>query len=417
MEAVAARPDSVPSPFLERLGIYPPLAWGFLATLLLMCACGVESGFLSALLAGKGISASAVALVFTAYGVTATFASWLSGALSDLWGPKRVMFLGLAIWLVFHVAFLLFGIAPGNYPLILFFYAMRGFGFPLFAFGFLVWITVATPARNLGTSLGWFWFAYAAGFPTLGALIASYLVPLTGEYLTLWWALFFVVAAGLALLGVRDVTGTRRLAPAGENPIKTLVSSATIAWHIPKIGIGGIVRTINTAAQLGFLVFLPVYCTTKVGFTLTQWLRLLTAMSVTNVICNLLFGIIGDRFGWRRTVALFGGAGCAVTTLMLYYSMQGHPANYPLAVVAGMFYGAALSGYTPLGAIMAALAPDRKGAAMSILNLGAGASAWVGPVIVGIFLPLLGVAGVMWIFAVLYAISAVLTMFMTVPEG
>ena len=44
------------------------------------------------------------------------------------------------------------------------------------------------------------------------------------------------------------------------------------------------------------------------------------------------------------------------------------------------------------------------------------ASAWVGPAIVGVFLPLLGVAGVMWIFAFLYVISAVLTMFMKVSE-
>jgi len=416
MEATTVSPVRAPSSFLQRLGIYPPLAWGFPAVLLLMCACGVESGFLSPYLASKGISASAVALVFTAYGVTAAFASWLSGALSDLWGSKRVMFIGLAVWLVFHVAFLLLGVAPGNYLLLLLFYAIRGFGYPLFAYGFLVWVTVATPARNLGTSLGWFWFAFAAGFPTLGSLIASYLVPAVGSYQTLWWALVFVAAAGLTLLGVRDPSGTRRLAPAGENPIKTLISSVTIAWQIPKIGIGGIVRTINTAAQLGFLVFLPVYCTTTVGFTLAQWLRLLTMLSVTNVIWNLMFGIIGDRFGWRRTVVLFGGTGCAVTTLMLYYSMQGHPANYTLAVIAGMFYGATLSAYTPLGAIMAALARGRIGAAMSILNLGAGASAWVGPAIVGVFLPLLGVPGVMWIFAVLHAISAVLTIFMKVPE-
>jgi polyol permease family len=416
MECTTAGPEMAPSSFFDRLGIYPPLAWGFLAVLLLMCACGVESGFLSAYLVKRGISESGVALVFTVYGLTATFASWLSGALSDLWGPKRVMSLGISIWVVFHVAFLLLGVAPGNYPAMLFFYGLRGFGYPLLAYGFLVWITVATPARNLGTSLGWFWFAFAAGFPTLGSLIASDLVTRVGPYQTLWWALVFVVTAGLALLGVRDPTGTRRLAPAGENPIKTLMFSATIAWQIPKIGIGGIVRTINTAAQLGFLVFLPVYCTTTVGFTLTQWLRLLTALSVTNVVFNLLFGIIGDKFGWRRTVALFGGAGCAVTTLMLYYSMQGHPANYTLAVIAGMFYGATLSAYTPLGAIMAALAPDRKGAAMAILNLGAGASAWVGPAIVGVFLPLWGVVGVMWIFAVLYAISAVLTAFMRVAE-
>jgi polyol permease family len=408
--------NAPPLSFLERLGMHPPLAWGFFAVLLLMCACGVESGFLSAYLVAKGVSTSAVAVVFTVYGATAAFASWLSGALSELWGPKRVMFLGLAIWVVFHVALLTLGIGPGNYALILLSYGMRGFGFPLFSYGFLVWITVATPARSLGTSLGWFWFAFAAGFPTLGSLLATYSIPLVGEYRTLWLALIFVALAGLALLAVGEPIGSKRLAPAGENPIRTLLSSVTIAWQTPKIGVGGIVRTINTSAQLGFLVFLPIYCTRTVGFSLSQWLRLLTALSVVNVICNLLFGIIGDKVGWRRTVALFGGVGCGLSTLALYYSMQGRPANYMLAVISGMFFGVMLSAYTPLGAIMAALAPDRKGAAMAILNLGAGASAWVGPAIAGIFLPLAGVGGVMWIYAVLYFISAALTWTMKVPE-
>ena len=416
MQATSIKAEEPAGLLLERLGMYPPLAWGFVAVLLLMCACGIESGFLSAYLVGRGISSSAVALVFTVYGITAAFASWLSGALSDLWGPKRVMFIGLAIWLVFHIALLTLGIGPGNYALILLCYGMRGFGYPLFAYGFLVWITVATPARNLGTSLGWFWFAFAGGFPTLGSLLATYFIPVMGQLHTLWLALIFVVLAGAALLGVREPMGSRRLAPAGEDPIRTLLSSATIAWQVPKIGMGGIVRAINTAAQLGFLVFLPVYCTKTIGFTLSQWLRLLTALSVVNVIFNLLFGIIGDKFGWRRTVALCGGLGCAASTLALYYSMQGHPPNYMLAVVSGMFFGAMLSAYTPLGAIMAALAPDRKGAAMSILNFGAGASAWVGPAIAGIFLPIIGVGGVMWIYAILYVISAAITWTMKVPE-
>jgi polyol permease family len=416
MQATSIKAEEPAGLLLERLGMYPPLAWGFVAVLLLMCACGIESGFLSAYLVGRGISSSAVALVFTVYGITAAFASWLSGALSDLWGPKRVMFIGLAIWLVFHIALLTLGIGPGNYELILLCYGMRGFGYPLFAYGFLVWITVATPARNLGTSLGWFWFAFAGGFPTLGSLLATYFIPVMGQLHTLWLALIFVVLAGAALLGVREPMGSRRLAPAGEDPIRTLLSSATIAWQVPKIGMGGIVRAINTAAQLGFLVFLPVYCTKTIGFTLSQWLRLLTALSVVNVIFNLLFGIIGDKFGWRRTVALFGGLGCAASTLALYYSMQGRPPNYMLAVVSGMFFGAMLSAYTPLGAIMAALAPDRKGAAMSILNFGAGASAWVGPAIAGIFLPIIGVGGVMWIYAILYVISAAITWTMKVPE-
>ena len=410
----ASNSDRSSTPLLERLGMHPPLLWGFVGVFFMMCGCGIESGFLSAFLNDRSISQPAVALVFTVYGITATFAAWLAGALSDIWGPKRVMAAGVVIWIVFHASLLLLGIAPGNYALILLSYALRGFGYPLFSFGFLVWVTMATPARNLGTSLGWYWLAFAGGFPTVGSLLASFLVPLVGPYQTLWWSMLFVVVSGLALIGLRDPSGTQRVVAAGENPIKALISSATIMWEIPKIGIGGIVRTINTAAQLGFLVFLPVYTTTTVGFTLGQWLRLLAALSIVNVIFNLLFGIIGDKFGWRKTVGLFGGVGCAVTTLALYYSMQGHPPNYTLAVIAGMFYGAMLSAYTPLGAIMAALAPERKGAAMSILNLGAGASSWVGPGIVGLFLPIVGVAGVMWIFAVLYAISAVLTMFMKV---
>ena len=84
-------------------------------------------------------------------------------------------------------------------------------------------------------------------------------------------------------------------------------------------------------------------------------------------------------------------------------------------MLAAALYGATLAGYVPLSALMPSLAPEHKGAAMSLLNLGAGASVWVGPAIVTLFLAPLGVAGVMWIYAVLYLVSAVLTMFLTLP--
>src|SRR5262245_26396734 len=87
-------------PFLDRIGIYPPLAWGFAGLLLFMIGDGVESGYLSRYLVDRNISEQNVALVFTAYGLTAAVAAWLSGALSDLWGPRRVMAAGLGIWVV-----------------------------------------------------------------------------------------------------------------------------------------------------------------------------------------------------------------------------------------------------------------------------------------------------------------------------
>jgi polyol permease family len=411
-----ATQDTHSSSLLERLGMYRPLAWGYLGLLLFMIGDGVESGYLSPYLADGGISQGNVAMVFTIYGLTAAVAAWLSGALSDLWGPRRVMLIGLLIWGVFEIAFLLLGVAPMNLPMIVLFYALRGFGYPLFAFGFLVWITAATPQRGLGTAVGWFWFAFTGGLPTLGSLFASFMIPLIGAYATLWCSLGLVLLGGaVALMGIRDAVGGSRLAPPGENPIATVLSSVSIGWREPKTAIGCVVRIINTAPQFGFLVFMPMFFTQTVGFSLTQWLRLLSAMFVSNIIWNLLFGIIGDRFGWRRTVALCGGVGSAITTLLLYYVPHIAGPNYLLAVLAAVCYGATLAGYVPLSALMPSLAPEHKGAAMSMLNLGAGASVWAGPAITWLFLPSVGVAGVMWIFALLYLASAGLTLFLKLP--
>lgn len=381
-----------------------------------MIGDGVESGFLSPYLRDRGLSASAVAAVFTLYGVMAAVASWFSGTLSDLWGPRRVMWIGLSLWAVFEVCFLS-ALASVNWYVIIGAYALRGVGYPLFAFGFLVWITAATPQRRLGTAVGWFWFAFTGGLPTLGSFFASFTVPAVGAYQTLWYSLALVVVGGLiALLGTRERTGFGSLVKSKESPFRTLLSGVTIGWKQPKILIGMIVRVINTAPQFGFLVFLPIFFTQTVGFSLTQWLRILSLMFLSNIIWNLLFGIIGDKFGWRRTVAVFGGLGSAVATLLLYYVPHLFGPDYVLAVAVAMLYGATLAGYVPLSALMPSLAPEHKGAAMSMLNLGAGASAWVGPAIAGLFLTPLGVAGVMWIFAALYLVSAVLTLRLTLPS-
>lgn len=402
---------------LARLGIHPPLAWGYVGLLLFMIGDGVEAGYLSKYLVDRGIASEHnVALIFTVYGITVAISAWLSGALSDLCGPRQVMANGLAIWAAFEVAFLLFGVAPGSYAMIMAMYALRGFGYPLFAYGFLVWITVAAPKARLGTAVGWFWFALTGGLFTSSSLIASFLIPTIGPYATLWASLGLVIAGGIiALVGLQEPTGKRRLAPPGSHPVRTLLSSVSIAWEEPKTAIGCIVRVINTAPQNGFLVFLPIYFTETIGFSLEQWLRLLFFMFLSNIIWNLLFGFLGDKLGWRETVAFCGGLGSAVTTLLLYYVPASQGANYPLAVLAAILYGATLAGYVPLSALMPSLVPHNKGAAMSLLNLGAGASNWVGPAIVYLFKPAIGVGGVMWIYAGLYVLSAVLTLFLTLP--
>jgi len=59
---------------------------------------------------------------------------------------------------------------------------------------------------------------------------------------------------------------------------------------------------------------------------------------------------------------------------------------------------------------------EEKGSAMAILNLGAGLPVFVGPVLVGLCIGTLGSEGVVWLLAILYLLSALLTALLKLPE-
>ena len=133
---------------LDRMGIPRPLALGFLAVLVFMTGNGVESNFITPhMVAVLGSPEATVATIVTFYSLAALIGSYVSGALSDLVGPRRVMILGFAVWVVFEVLFLL-ALGAGSVPFAAAAYAIRGFGYPLFAFAFLVWVNITTPDRT-----------------------------------------------------------------------------------------------------------------------------------------------------------------------------------------------------------------------------------------------------------------------------
>src|SRR5690606_34997556 len=403
---------------LARAGLPIPLALGYLGLLIFMIGDGIESGFIAPFIADNGAGSDIRAsYVVTLYGVAVMLASWLSGALSELWGPRRVMSLGLVIWLAGHAAFL-GAAAAESYPMMLLFYGLRGFGYPMFAFAFLVWITAVAPAKRLGAAVGWFYFAFTGGLPTLGALVASFTNPLMGHYGTLWLSLGVIALGGLVcLLGVRERTGYSRLAPPEVKPVQSLMSSMSIAWRNPRVGVGMVVRVINTAPQFGMLVLFPTIFSEEIGFGESRWLLLVSVIYGTNIFFNLIFGVISDRLGWRNTIFWFGALGCSATILLLYFVPVAAGADYYwLALLVGAAYGATLAGFVPISALLPSLAPENKGGAMALLNFGAGAAAFVGPAIVSLFLGPLGAAGVVTVFAVLYVAAAVMTWFLKIPE-
>ncbi len=402
--------------FFEKAGIPKQLAWGYLGVLIFMMGDGMEQGWLSPYLIERGLTMQQSATLFSVYGIIIAISSWLSGVLAEGIGVKKTMLAGLLLFLAGTFGFVGYALPELHIGSMLVTYALRGFGYPLFAYSFLVWIAYASPKNALGRAVGWFWFVFTGGLVVLGAFYSSWAITRIGYINTLWSAIGWVLlGAFFALVMVKNKSATG-ISGGFKEKLKELVKGLTIVREEPKVFLGGLVRVINTTAQFAFPVFLPTYMAQH-GFSTTEWLQIWGTIFTSNIIFNLIFGFVGDSLGWRNTVMWFGGVGCALSTLLFYYSPQLFDSSYLAVMISGIIWGAFLAGYVPLSALVPSLVKKDKGAAMAILNLGAGLPVFVGPAIVGLFIGLVGNAGVIWILAILYLISAVLTKFITLPNN
>jgi len=397
----------------NKMGLPGNLKWGYLGILIFMMGDGVEQGWLSPYLIEHGMSIQQSASLFTVYGITIAISSWFSGVLAEGYGPRKSMWMGVLLYIIGTIGFVGMGMAKLDYTAMLIFYAIRGFGYPLFAYSFMVWITYKAPKDKLSAAVGWFWFVFTGGLNVLGAYYSSWAIERLGYSNTLWSSILWVlIGAFFALVINKDKFEIDTLK---KSKTAELVNGLTIVKKEPKVLLGGIVRVINTTAQFAFPVFLPIYMAQH-GFDTKEWLQIWGTIFTSNIIFNLLFGLVGDRLGWQNTIIWFGGIGCAITTLLFYYSPVLFEGSYWAVMACGIAWGALLAGYVPLSALVPSLVKEDKGAAMAILNLGAGLPVFVGPALVGLLIGIVGSTGVIWILAGLYLLSAVLTKFITLEN-
>lgn len=375
---------------LRRQGIAGPrVLVGLIALAVFMTGDGIEAGFLSAYLLDLGHTQGDVALLWAVYGIVVAVAAWLSGALAESWGARRVMLVGAVIWVAFQVVFLATGLAADQLPLMLAAFAVRGLGYPLFAYGFLVWLAQRTPALTLGRAVGWYWLAFALGLGVISSYYAGFVLPVLGEDGTLWTSLAFVavgaVLAGFAVTGQEEAVSLRSTA-------RGVVTSVSIAVSHPKVGVGGLLRLINTLSFYAFVVYLGPYMTGSIGFSAEQWQVIWGTTLAANVVGNVVAGYLGDVLGRLRVIAWLGGVGCALGVLAFTLVPTWIGPNLGVTIVIGAAYGAALAMYVPLSAVVPLLAPAHTAAAVAILNLGAGLSQFAGPVVAALAGPFGAVA-------------------------
>lgn len=411
----------------DRIGMPHSLRWGFLGVLIFMTGNGTASNFIAphmkAVLGGMG--AELVPTIIAFYSAAVAIASYLSGAFADLYGPRRVMLWGFIVWVVFEVLFL-GALSIQSTPLVFVTYFLRGFGFPLFVFAFLVWINAVVPRERNGTAVGWFYVMFTGGLPTLGSLFAAGTIPafgggVFGETLTMWASIVLVTLGFLIVwFGVKDPVGRKRLAPAGESSRDVILSGLRLTFREPRVAMGFLVRLINTAPEFGMFVVMPAVIADQLGWGQSRWLLMTTCVYASNIGLNAVFGALGDRWGWTRTVRWFGVMGSALGLIAWWYVPHLVPAGsdwgYIVSVIAGMCFGALLAGFVPLGAILPALTPEHKGAAMAMYTTAAGGAYFLGTAVVAIVQPLLGNTGVLWAFVALYAIAFVMTFKLDVSQ-
>jgi polyol permease family len=404
------------------LGMPLALLGGYIAIVFCMTGDGIEQAFLSKYVVNLGFTAGDSALLFTVYGATAALASWLSGVLADVFTPRRIMLAGVAWWLVFHVMFLWLGLGHLNLPLMLLFYGIRGVAYPLFFYGFFVWVVQRSRPHELASAIGWTWSMFTIGYGIVGSYLPSFTIQWIGYMGTLWMSMAWVFAGGLMIyFFTGGISSTPNASiEQGESKFGEITKCVTLIFNNRNIALALITRIICNLSLFGFPVIMPLlYTSPQVGFSVPEWARIWGMFFLVQPITNVLWGLIGDRIGWMRQMRWVGFCGCGTASLLFYWIPLHFPHNMFAASIAALLFAFTVTAFVPMGAIFPMMEPKHKGAAVSVQNLGGGLANFGGPMLAALILPLWGFKGVVIVYGALYYLAAILTLFIHVdqPKG
>ncbi|MGB7801332.1 MFS transporter [Buttiauxella sp.] len=400
-------------------GMPVALFWGYIAIGIFMTGDGIELAFLSKYIISLGFDVSQSALVFTVYAITAAVSSWLAGGISEIYGPRKTMIVGVVWWVIFHVLFVQFGLTAQNYPLMLVFYALRGFAYPLFFYAFYVLVVQKTPGHRLASATGWIWSMFTIGYGIIASFLPSVTIPLIGFIATLWSSLIWVILGGLmAIFCIKDNNSENKQNIPTAEKLKEISRGITLIFEDKSIGLSLIIRILCNLALFGFPIFMPLHFTSpESGFSAEQWMRIWGIFFLVQPVTNVFWGIIGDRIGWLFQMRWIGFFGCTLTTLLFYFTPVYFPGNITIAMCSALLLAFTITSFVPMGAIFPMLAPNHKGAAISVQNLGGGIGNFIGPAIATLlFSASFDIKTVVFVYSSLYFIGGIITWYIRDPQ-
>lgn len=389
------------------IGMPIKLILGYLAIAFFMTGDGFDLAFLSKYITDLGFSSSQASFIISMYGLFAAVSSWLSGVIAEIITAKKAMLLGFILWFIFHLCFLVFGIEIKSYIGLLVFYSLRGFAYPLFLYSFVVMIVLNTSGKQISPALGWFWTVYSIGIGVAGAIIPSFTIDIMGEKATLYLSLVFVGIGGLITLFIKTEQKFSKY-NSFEDKFNELKFGITILKN-KNILYACIIRIINTLSLFGFAVIMPIMFVSELNYTISQWLQVWAVFFATTVFTNVFWGIIGEYIGWITVIRYFGCIGMAIATLAFYFVPHIFIGNLFVCHLCAVLLGICVACFVQITPILTSIEPEHKGACISVYNLSAGLSNFLAPAIATVFMPFIGIKGVVFIYATCYIIAFILT--------
>lgn len=349
-----------------------------------------------------GSSPELIGLIVAASTVTGILVKLPAGALSDILGRRRMMFLGA----------LFFAGPPFLYPLVtepinlLLLRFLHGFATAIFSPVASAYVADLF-REGRGEKLGWFASANDVG-ATLGPLVGGFILFFTASYSTT-----YLVVGGLGLLPLLTIlrlpSEQRPAVPATANPGRWVEFKRGVLEVVSSRAII-IASALEAAMYVGygaFLGFFPIYAE-GVGHNDAAIGLIMGAQLATTMIGKPAGGWLSDRLG-RKPVILSGLGVCA---LMLPLVVLGE--SFFSLIVLSCLFGLGVAMVTPsTTALVADLAKaGRMGSAMGVFGTIWDSGEAAGPILAGFLIAsisyfdgFLVISGLMAFAAVIFAIT------------
>jgi DHA1 family multidrug resistance protein-like MFS transporter len=325
-----------------------------------------------------------IGLIFSGFSLSRSLCSPFAGRFSDLWGRKPLIAVGLFIYWLVSLGYLLAGDVAGLVAVRLIQGASAALIIPLA----LAYIGDIAPQDEEGRYIGSFTVSLFAGFgcgPLIGGLVMHRFGIETNFYLMSGLCLVAFLFVAFLLPHQRPVDRNSPSVP----PSYGALLRSPISWGL------FLFRFSNAFARGGLIAFLPLIAHKLAAMTAAQIGLVISGNILLVSVLQAPFGRLADRL--PRPLLVLIGSGSFALLMALIPSCREFRSVLAVSLLMGIAGGMALPSASAI-----AVEEGRKfgmGSSMGFFNLGMSLGLGTGPILIGLIVDIFGLPAAFYVAA------------------